>query len=132
MNKEYFDKANDDIVVIVAIETPGGVENIDQIAAVEGVDGIFIGPSDLSTSMGYLVNPSAPAVREAIKTIEEAVFKTDKFLSTIASDVQAAVKLFARGYGLVYTMSDALALSRRATAEIEQFNAWKRQFESVT
>ena len=60
MNKgSYLQRANDETIVMVAIETPIGVANLDEILKVEGVDGIFIGPMDLSTSMGCFGNPSA-------------------------------------------------------------------------
>ena len=122
LNKtQYYQGANNDIIVIVAIETPEAVKNINEIASVDGVDGIFIGPTDLSTSMGYLANPAAPAVQDAIRTIEEAVFKTDKFLGTIAPNMQAAKKLFDKGYGLVYAMSDALSLAQSAAAAIAEY-----------
>ncbi|MCL1817942.1 MAG: aldolase/citrate lyase family protein [Spirochaetaceae bacterium] len=105
----------------MAIETPEGVKNIKEIASVDGLDGIFIGPADLSTSMGYLANPAAPAVQEAIRTIEEAVFKTDKFLGTVAPNVQAAKQLFDKGYGIIYAMSDAMALAQSAAAAVAEY-----------
>lgn len=69
---EYLQTANDEICVLIQIETPKGVENLDDILAVEGVDGVFIGPSDLSASMGYIGNPGHPDVQQAI---EESIIK---------------------------------------------------------
>ena len=71
MNKDdYFPVANRDLMVIIAIETPLGVENIREIVSVEGVDGIFIGPADLATSMGHLANPAHP-ISASITTIRQ-------------------------------------------------------------
>ncbi|WP_417596401.1 4-hydroxy-2-oxoheptanedioate aldolase [Oceanospirillum sp.] len=69
---EYLQTANDEICVLIQIETPKGVEHLDDILAVDGVDGVFIGPSDLSASMGYIGNPGHPEVQ---KVIEESIAK---------------------------------------------------------
>ena len=69
---DYPQKANDEICLIVQAETQTAMDNLSDIAAVDGVDGVFIGPADLSASMGHIGNPSHPEVIEAI----EAGFKT--------------------------------------------------------
>lgn len=125
MNKEdYYPRANRDVMVIVAIETPVGVENIKEIVSVEGVDGIFIGPMDLATSMGHLADPSHPEVQAAIKVIEDTVIGSGKFLGTVAADAAAAKKLYDRGYGIVYMMSDVGALVKAAKAEVKAFKEY--------
>jgi len=60
-----------ELLAIIQIETPEGVDNIDDIISVPGVGVIFIGPSDLSTAMGY-ASPAAPAVEAAIQTVLDA------------------------------------------------------------
>jgi len=57
-----------ELLAVMFIESPEGVENIEEIISVPGVGGIFIGPSDLSTSMGYS-SPAEPAVEQAIQTV---------------------------------------------------------------
>lgn len=64
--RDYITTANDEICLIVQVENRAGLAAIDAIAAVEGVDGIFIGPSDLAADMGHLGNPGAPEVLAAI------------------------------------------------------------------
>src|SRR5690606_25048125 len=54
---DYAQRANDEMCLLVQIETPRGLQALDEILALEGVDGVFIGPADLSASMGYLSNP---------------------------------------------------------------------------
>src|SRR3546814_6588818 len=54
---DYIQRANDEMCLLVQIETPQGLQALDEIVAVEGVDGVFIGPADLSASMGHLGNP---------------------------------------------------------------------------
>jgi 4-hydroxy-2-oxoheptanedioate aldolase len=63
---DYLQKANDEICLIVQIETVTALENIDAISATEGVDAVFIGPSDLSASMGYIGEPGHPEVVKAV------------------------------------------------------------------
>ena len=73
MTPDYFTRANDEMCVILQIETKVGLKNLKKIAKVEGVDAVFIGPSDLGAALGYPGKPSHPevvnAVSEAIKDI---------------------------------------------------------------
>lgn len=96
-----FNKANDEIVVMVAIETKQAADNVDSMLEIEGLDGIFIGPSDLGASMGYL-GRHTEEVEEVIRDIEEKVLKSDKFLGTVASGAEDAQKLYDRGYSYAF------------------------------
>ena len=78
--------AQGELLAIMFIESPEGVANIEEIITVPGVGGIFIGPSDLSTSMGY-ASPSEPAVEEAIQRV---------LASCLAHDVPCAITTNAR------------------------------------
>lgn len=62
----YVKEAQDQLCVLVQIETAEALANLDEIASVDGIDGIFIGPADLSASMGYAGNPRHPEVDKAI------------------------------------------------------------------
>jgi 4-hydroxy-2-oxoheptanedioate aldolase len=66
----YWQRAHEEICVLVQVETVEALGEIEAIAAVEGVDGIFIGPGDLSASMGHLGQPSHP---EVIRAIDDAI-----------------------------------------------------------
>ena len=66
---DYFTSINDNIAVMVQIESQQGVDNLDAIAAVDGIDGIFVGPSDLAAGMGHLGNAGHPDVQAAIRHI---------------------------------------------------------------
>src|SRR5690606_4777842 len=63
---DYFRQVNDHIGVILQIESLAGVEAVEDIVAVDGVDAVFIGPSDLSAAYGYLGQPQHPEVQQAI------------------------------------------------------------------
>lgn len=74
--EDYHTACEAEICVLVQIETQGGLDNLDAIARVEGVDGVFIGPGDLSAGIGYLGDQGNPKVRgvieDAIKRIRDA------------------------------------------------------------
>lgn len=121
----YFSRANDEILIIVQIETRKAVENLDEILKVDGVDGIFVGPMDLATSLGHIYNPGIPEVQSVIRSIEEKVKKTEKFLGTISADWRQAKHLYERGYRLISLMGDGNALAAAAAEKIADF---RREF----
>ena len=61
----YATRANDEICLLLQVETVAALEHIETIAAIDGVDGLFVGPADLAASMGYVGQPSHPEVRKA-------------------------------------------------------------------
>jgi 4-hydroxy-2-oxoheptanedioate aldolase len=65
---DYLQQANDAMCVLVQIETREALKNLPQILDVEGVDGVFIGPADLSADMGFGGNPQHPEVQAAIES----------------------------------------------------------------
>ncbi|MGO2333483.1 4-hydroxy-2-oxoheptanedioate aldolase [Providencia sp.] len=64
---DYLQRANDEMCVIVQVETREAIKNLPEILKVEGVDGVFIGPADLSADMGFSGNPNYPEVKAAIE-----------------------------------------------------------------
>jgi len=86
---DYFSRVNDDICVTVQIESPAGVENVEAIAAVEGVDALFIGPSDLSAGYGHLGVPAHPDVLRAIDRVVAAGKSHGKALGILAPEKDA-------------------------------------------
>ena len=102
----YYDRAADELIIIVQIETPHAVDSIPAIAAIDGVDMIFIGPRDLSASIGKLNKFDDPEVRTLIAKAEEATLKSGKALGTVATTGAIAKQLFARGYNFLIAGSD--------------------------
>ncbi|RJT40456.1 2-dehydro-3-deoxyglucarate aldolase [Rahnella woolbedingensis] len=90
---DYFTSINDNIAVMVQIESQQGVDNLDAIAAVDGIDGIFVGPSDLAAGMGHLGNAGHPDVQAAIRHIFARAKAHGK-----ASGILAPVEADARRY----------------------------------
>ena len=92
----YYHEIADQICNIIQVETVEAIENIEEIAAVEGVDALFIGPSDLSASMGHLGNPAHPEVRDAIEKGFQKIAATGKpggFLSANPDDCKWVLRM---------------------------------------
>jgi 4-hydroxy-2-oxoheptanedioate aldolase len=74
--KDYARRAHEEICVLVQVETQGALDNIEAICAIEGIDGVFIGPADLHASLGHpgeIANPNVkPLIDEAVRRIRKA------------------------------------------------------------
>lgn len=90
---DYFNVINRNIAVIAQIESQLGVDNLEDIAAVDGIDCIFVGPGDLSAALGYLGQPTHPEVLKVIRYIFDVAKKYGK-----ASGILAPVEMDARRY----------------------------------
>ncbi len=117
----YMKRANDEVLVMTAVETLEAVNNIDELVQVEELDGIFIGPMDLATSMGHFCDPSHPEVQAAIEKVEKTVIGSDKFLASVAGGMEAAKKKFDKGYGLVVAFADGGTLGTVAMKNVKDF-----------
>ena len=117
----YLKRANDEILVILQVETPQAIENLDAIGKVPGVDALFIGPMDLSTSMGHLGNPAHPEVQAAIATVEAKAKALGMPLGTISAGWDQAKMLYDRGYQLITLLSDVILLSRASAEALAKF-----------
>jgi len=83
---DYPHTANDQVCLLVQAESAAAVENIDAIAATDGVDGVFVGPADLSADMGYPGQPDHPEVEQAIDHLIARTVAAGKFAGIIAFD----------------------------------------------
>jgi len=117
----YLQRANDEIFIMIAVETPDAVANLDEILQVDGLNGIFVGPMDLASSMGYFGDPSQPEVQDAIRKIESKVLAAGKVLSTTTGTWEGAQALFELGYQMLMLMADGVSLATMANEKIAQF-----------
>ena len=111
---EYFEVINDNISVIVQIESRKAVAVIDEICAVEGVDCVFIGPSDLAAGYGYLGNPLHPEVQQAMQKIIASAKEHGKPAGILAPVEADARRYLEMGVTFVAVGSD-LGLFRNAS-----------------
>lgn len=114
---DYLQKANEEICVIVQIETLAGLHNIDSIVAVEGVDAVFIGPSDLSAAMGHVGNPGHPDVVAAIEDAFKVILKAGKQAGVLAVTKELVEKYVDAGARFIGVGVDA-ALLANATRQL--------------
>ncbi|MFC1579929.1 HpcH/HpaI aldolase/citrate lyase family protein [Thermodesulfobacteriota bacterium] len=118
---DYLKRANEEILITTAVETPEAVANLDAILEVDGLDGIFIGPMDLATSMGHFATPGHPDVQEAITLIEDKVLGAKKILGTIANTWEDARRLYDKGYQWIMVMADGVSLAGLAAEKVALF-----------
>jgi 2-dehydro-3-deoxyglucarate aldolase len=112
--KDYLKIINDNITVMVQIENRAGVEAIDSICAVSGVDGLFIGPSDLAAAYGHLGNPSHPEIQGAMRTVFDRARAQGKPVGILAPAEADARRYIEMGATFVAVGSD-LGVFRGAT-----------------
>lgn len=123
----YLQRANREILVMVAIETLEGAANVEEMCEIEDLDGIFIGPMDLSTNMGYYAQPGNEKVQEKIREIERIVLSRKKLLGSVAGNAAQAKKLYERGYSYVIFGSDSGNLANSIYEEINTFQTYKEK-----
>jgi 2-dehydro-3-deoxyglucarate aldolase len=114
---DFFEKVNQNIAIIVQIESREAVDNVSDIVAVEGIDAVFIGPSDLAAGLGHLGDPSHPEVQEAIRQIVAAAKNASKAVGILATVESDARRYLEMGMTLVAVGSDQ-GLLRKATQEL--------------
>jgi 4-hydroxy-2-oxoheptanedioate aldolase len=111
---DYLQRANDQMCVLVQIETPRGLDALEEILAVDGVDGVFIGPADLSASMGYLGQPEHPEVTKTIDDAIARIIRSGKAAGILHSGVEQARHYLSLGASFVAVGVDAILLARAA------------------
>jgi 4-hydroxy-2-oxoheptanedioate aldolase len=117
----YARTASENTLVICQIETVEGVQNADAIAAVEGVDMIFIGPYDLSASAGLMGEMDHPDVLALIEKAEAAARAAGKPLGSILRPGVSLKEVYDRGYQLISTGSDSSRLRAACLSDVAKF-----------
>jgi len=118
---EYHHRANDEMCVLVQVETSAAAREIEAIASVDGVDGIFIGPSDLAADMGHISNPGHAAVQAAIADAVSRVRGAGKSAGILTADPVSAQKYLDLGFTFVAVGADTGLLASSASKLAAQF-----------
>lgn len=119
---DYLDIADDEVCLLVQAETVTALGNLQAICAVDGVDGVFIGPADLAASMGHRGKPGHPEVQAAIEQAMKTIIASGKAAGTLTSDPVLARRYLALGCTFVATGVDVLIYAnavRRMAADFK-------------
>ena len=117
---DYGDHANEDLIVMPMIETAEAVKNIDEILRVPGIDAVYVGPSDLSLTLGCKprLDQTDPPVVEAQQKIVEACKRHGVAAGIHNATAAYAQKMIAAGYQFVTIASDSRFLAAKAAEEV--------------
>jgi 4-hydroxy-2-oxoheptanedioate aldolase len=118
--RDYLDHANDETCLLVQAETVTALANLEAICAVDGIDGVFVGPADLAASMGQRGRPGHPAVQAAVDDAIRRIVASGKAAGTLTADPPLARRYFEMGASFVAVGIDVTLLAqatRRLAAE---------------
>jgi 4-hydroxy-2-oxoheptanedioate aldolase len=123
--KIYLREANDNIVTLAMIETKEAMDNLDAIAAVPGIDVLFVGPSDLSITLtnGAELEPHSKAVEAALEKVLAACKKAGKIAGLYCVNAERAVETAKRGFRYLAVGNDLGFLRSAAAAQVKIIKA---------
>ncbi|ACL61835.1 HpcH/HpaI aldolase family protein [Methylobacterium nodulans] len=119
----YHARSNGEICVLVQVESRRALDNLEEIAAVEGVDGLFVGPGDLSTSLGYLGQQNHPEVVAEIERTIGRIVASGKAAGILTANEELAARYAAAGTRFTAIGSDLGLLARSSEALAARFRA---------
>ncbi len=122
-SRTYFAEANSSLLCIVQIETELSVQNVEEIAAVEGADVLFIGPSDLSQSLGIFGQFDHPRFIDAIQRTAAAAAKHNKATGILLPKPDDFAHYHSLGYRFIASGSDGVLLSNAARNLVKTLQA---------
>ena len=120
---DYFQRANEEVCLLVQVESLEALKNLDAIAATPGVDGVFIGPADLSASMGHVGNAAHPEVQAAIADAIARILKAGKAPGILTPDQALATHYLSLGAVFVAVGLDTQILMRQTTELVAHFKS---------
>ncbi|MCW5606188.1 MAG: hypothetical protein KIT18_16735, partial [Burkholderiales bacterium] len=120
--KDYFKRVHDETCVLVQVETRAAMAQLDAIAAVEGVDGVFIGPNDLAADMGHLGNWQHPDVWKVMEDAAKRIRKAGKAPGILVGEADGR-RCLDLGYLFIAVGSDLVMLARGTEALAAKFRS---------
>lgn len=118
---DYLPTANDEICLLLQVESRAGLEALDAIALTDGVDGVFIGPADLAADMGYLGKPGAPEVQAEVEKALAKIQSHGKAAGILIGDVSLAKRYLELGATFVAIGNDVTLLATATTKLLDDF-----------
>jgi 2-keto-3-deoxy-L-rhamnonate aldolase RhmA len=116
---DYFTRVHDELCLLVQLETRQALAALEAIAAVEGVDGLFFGPSDLAADLGHLGNPRHPDVQDALAAACARARRAGKAAGTLAPVEEDARRYLEMGFAFVAVGTD-IGLLRHGTDHLRR------------
>ena len=120
--RDYHRNSHLETCVLVQLETRAALKEIEAIAAVEGVDGMFIGPSDLAADFGHLADNKHPEVQSAVKDAAKRIRAAGKSAGTLSGNLDDVEPLFEMGFNFTAAGSDVGLLARSAESVAARFH----------
>ncbi len=119
----YVKSANDTVLVLAMIETAQALENLDAILAVEGIDGVYVGPSDLGLSLGYepTLDPSAPQVLEAIAEIGARAKAAGKVAGCHCGSPEMVRRIQSQGFDFGSLLTDVRIFANALSTQLAAY-----------
>jgi 4-hydroxy-2-oxoheptanedioate aldolase len=119
---DYFKHANSEILLIAMIETVEAVKNLDEILSVPGLDGVYVGPGDLSITMGQppSLDPTDKAILAAIAEIAKKTRGRGKIAGVHTDGPKTAAKRYAEGYQFCTLLNDIRVLANAVNAMVKE------------
>jgi 4-hydroxy-2-oxoheptanedioate aldolase len=124
--KDYPKICEDDLFVALQIETQQGMDNIEKIAKIDGVDALFVGPGDLAASLGHVGNPQHPDVQKAIESSIKRILDAGRICGILAPQEQYARRYLELGCKFVAVGSDMGVLLRGAEQLAAKYKSPKK------
>jgi 4-hydroxy-2-oxoheptanedioate aldolase len=120
---DYLPRANDEICVVLQVESLEGIANLEAIAAVDGVDVVFAGPADLSAAMGVIGQTNHPQVKSFLAELPRRIKGSGKAAGMTVGTVEAAMELHAQGYRFISIGSLLFSGVNGLTRDLKQLRA---------
>ncbi|MBV9202347.1 MAG: 4-hydroxy-2-oxovalerate aldolase [Alphaproteobacteria bacterium] len=123
----FLAKANENLLIVLQIESAAAVERAAEICAVEGVDVVFIGVNDLAGSIGRLEQLDHPDVRSLVRRAEDIILSSGKPMGTVPSAGASWQELFDRGYRMVVGPHDVALLRDAARQAVQEYAGFRNR-----
>ncbi|MCL2891647.1 2-keto-3-deoxy-L-rhamnonate aldolase [Brenneria tiliae] len=117
----YMARANEDLCLLIQAESKTAIENLDALLKVDGIDGVFIGPADLSASLGYPDNAAHPEVQKVIEQSIKRIRDAGKAAGFLAVDTAMAEKAIAWGANFIAVGVDTMLYTEALDARLSHF-----------
>ncbi|MGI9402631.1 MAG: HpcH/HpaI aldolase family protein [Rhizobiaceae bacterium] len=121
--REYTARANSEICLMVQVESAEALDRLEEIASVDGINGVFVGPADLAASLGHLGDMGAAPVQDAIKSTASRLKKIGVPAGIVTGDPAQARQYIDWGYRFVGVGTDSSLLAKSADALIDSFRS---------